>query len=160
MSLPEETLSSAEDFRRVRREQASEVLTLPSGLRVRAYRPSPRWWAEKGRDLPKQGAVSVMTDQPAASPVMEAWEERVKTAQFVYALIEEMVLSPRISLNPKDGEVSCYDVTIQDLNYLIDYGRGEITADGRRLETFPEDNGSATASPSGGDLGSEAERTA
>ena len=136
-------IASAEDFARAAggvRSNRSEILTLPSGLRVRASQPEPLAWIRTVGRLPQGLAVAMLGGDSGAARASSP-EEVVRFSQWVVDLVEQVVIEPRIRRNPGPGEVDPALISDPDLKYLIRYAGGEIPAQGRGLENFPGQSG-------------------
>src|SRR5207244_12033021 len=56
-------ISTPDDFRRIateQRDRKAQEITLPSGLVVMAYQPSPEWWIREVGRLPQSMAARVI----------------------------------------------------------------------------------------------------
>jgi hypothetical protein len=150
-------ISSASDFQEKHREQIAqdaEALILPSGLTVRAHRPSPDWWIRHLGRLPQGLAVrtSVKTDTAPRITV----DEMIEYAQHTIAIISETVVEPRVRLNPSPNDIDPNWIADKDFQFILAYARGEIAADGQGLERFPRGTAGADAGPDGKTVGAEA----
>src|SRR5690242_16808397 len=126
--------STPADFERVFREQSAEYVPLPSGLTVLAYRPSPEWWARHRDTLPMGLAAN---GQEAPTPDSDTDSQAlVELAKWTLDIILEIVLEPKLSLTPQAGELHPNRILNKDLEHLLHYATGRVSADGRDLTAF------------------------
>jgi hypothetical protein len=131
------TLSTAADFRKkheAHTAQDAETLVLPSGLTVRAHRPSPDWWLRHLGRMPQGLAVRV-SSQPT-EPAMPTSDDMIEFAQYTIAILAEVVVRPKIRNHPGPQDIDPNWITDEDFQFLMQYARGEIAADGQSLGRF------------------------
>jgi hypothetical protein len=136
---------------RLRQEQAAaegETVTLPSGLIFMMRRPRPLWWALQGR-LPSSLAARVASSEPPLAGARGS-EDTVALAQWITALLEETVVSPKVRLNPGAGEADPNWLSEEDVLFIMRYAGGEAMADGQSLDRFPPGGGEPAAAGAGG----------
>lgn len=127
--------SSASEFKKRRQQkQTPTELHLPSGLVITARRPAPSWFLFHA-SLPRT-IVDPEPDQSLASI-----EEVVRISEWIRALLSEVVISPKISLNPGPDEITPEDIEDADLNFIVEWAKGEVkevNGEPVSLQTFPE----------------------
>lgn len=136
-------ISTAADFEKLaaeRRAAAAEPVTLPSGLKVMVYRPQLEWWIRHVGRLPQSMAAKVSGDSGTAN-VSNA--DLLEFAMWASKLMSEMIVAPKVTLNPKPGEVDPSWISDDDLKYLLRFAGGEIAADGQGLDSFSGKQGAA-----------------
>lgn len=146
-------ISTAEDFRNLSHQrslQTAEKILLPSGLIVLAYRPGPEWWVRELGKLPKSIAAR-MRGETAPTENLSP-EELVEMSRYMVRMIEEVVLQPKIRLDPGPEDVDPRLVTDADLTYILKYAGGEIAATGQDLTAFPSQRGSVDTGTDGGSV--------
>jgi hypothetical protein len=151
-------VSTAADFRKIHEQQTAqdaEPLTLPSGLRVLAHRPSPDWWIRHLGRLPQ--GLAVRASSQAADAPTPTTDEIIEFSQYTIAIISEVIVSPKVRNKPGPNDIDPHWITDKDFQFLLQYARGEIVADGSSLDRF---SGRSPSAPSGADretVGSEAQ---
>lgn len=127
--------SKASDFKKRRQSQQQVVeLTLPSGLSISAKRPHPTWFLYHS-SLPR----TVIQSEPSSG--FQSVEDVQNLSQWIRALLEEVMVSPKIRLNPTEDEISPSDIDDADLQHIIQWAMGEVKeVDGQSasLAEFPE----------------------
>src|SRR5690242_14335962 len=133
--------SKASDFKKRRQSKQQVVeLTLPSGLSISAKRPEPAWFLFHA-SLPRQ-----VINPESTAPGFQSVEDVQKLTEWIRALLEEVVVAPKIRLNPAEDEISPSDIDDADLQYIVNWSMGEVKeADGKpaSLATFPEQSAPA-----------------
>ncbi|OLE52121.1 MAG: hypothetical protein AUG51_19380 [Acidobacteria bacterium 13_1_20CM_3_53_8] len=120
--------SNAEQIRKRRRtdkEAAAILLTLPSGLKVKAVRPDIETWVMSGR-LPQVLLSEVVrafgsVEQNAASIENKLTGHQVLEAiVFMRDVVREAVVSPRIVIgaDPNKNEIEPTDLSKEDSNFI------------------------------------------
>jgi hypothetical protein len=157
--VKENHLATEEDFRRAAKAQAEvERVVLPKlGKAVLLRRPSPMWFVFRGR-LPQSLSASLFsgTGENTASTI----EELNLLADWIVALLREVMLEPRVSLEPGAGEIAPELLDVEDVNFIIRWAYGEVGPDAGRddLAAFRGKRESAASGPSGRDLVMPAQR--
>jgi hypothetical protein len=141
------TPSSPEEFRRLRKVQSAELLTLPSGLKLKVYRPSPLWWAQNRGVLP--ASLAARLQESGMTDFSE--EELVSYSKWLTTLVTETVVEPGISLQPDATQIHPNDISPDDLTAIILYAVGETSVDGRSLTTFRREPGSDDSTGASGE---------
>lgn len=154
-------IASADDFRRLAEAEAfepEEDLILPkSGFRVRVRRPRLKAYSLIGAPLPKGLAFKLAAAESVTSVDLTREEQAalaVKDAEVMCASI----VAPKFSLEPTPAEVNPNWLPVEDAAFLFQYIRGEMRADGSRLETFPGPGGPVAAGAGGGGVPDAPER--
>ncbi len=132
-------VSTADDFKKSHQEEVAKEakqVTLPSGKKVMMYQPSPDWWARHTGTLPQGLAAKASLQADQMGPELTQ-ADIVDFARRTVELVSEIVVSPKIRINPGLGEVDPRWISDKDWEFINRYGRGEITADGLDLDQFP-----------------------
>lgn len=104
-----------------------ERVVLPKlGKAVLMRRPSPLWFVFH-QCLPQTLAANM--DAPS-QPLLRGPAEVVKVADWITALLSEVMVRPRVSLTPGPEEVSPEVIADEDLNFIIRWAMGEVVAEG------------------------------
>ena len=157
--MKENHIANEEDFRRAAKAQAGpERVVLPKlGKAVLLRRPSPMWFVFRGR-LPQSLSANLFSDsgQNVASTV----EELNLLADWIVALLREVMVQPRVSAEPGPGEIAPELLDVEDVNFIIRWAYGEVGPDPNRddLAAFPSQRKPAVVGPSGRNLVLPAER--
>jgi hypothetical protein len=128
--MAENRTATAEDFRRAaeaRRaeEQLPERVVLPnSGYAVVLRRPTPMWFLFHGH-LP----MSLAARQSDAAGTIQSAEEFIEFSKWMVELLGEVFVAPKLSLNPGADEISPEWLGEEDVNFIIRWAVGEVTAD-------------------------------
>jgi len=157
--MKENHIATEEDFKRAAAAQAcTDRVVLPKlGKAVLLRRPSPMWFVFRGR-LPQSLAANLFSSdgQNAASTV----EELNVLADWIGALLREVMVQPRVSTEPGPGEIAPELLDVEDVNFIIRWAYGEVGHDCHRddLAAFRGQRESAVAGPGGRNLVMPAER--
>ncbi|HLW79355.1 MAG TPA: hypothetical protein VKU44_07125, partial [Terriglobia bacterium] len=112
------------------------------GRAVLMRRPTPMWFIFRGR-LPQSLAVRAFPS--AASPAVAGpdgvaanpAEELALLADWIFALLEEVMAAPRVALDPGPDEISPDVLDSEDVNFIIRWAYGETGPGGEDgLEGF------------------------
>jgi hypothetical protein len=127
-------MAKPDDFRRAaeaRRaeSQAVEQVVLPkSGFHVALRRPALMWFLFHGR-LPVSLAAR-QSLEGGNSKCIETADEFVEFSNWVVDLLREVFVTPRLALNPREGEISPEWLAEEDLNFIIRWAVGEVASAG------------------------------
>ncbi|HKS97518.1 MAG TPA: hypothetical protein VJV74_15495 [Terriglobia bacterium] len=162
----ENHLATPEDFRQaaLAHQNPPERVVLPQlGRAVLLRRPTPMWFVFRGR-LPQSLAVRAFpglavpgetgsnTDR-AVGASGNAVEELTLLADWILTLLEEVMVSPRVSLQPDAGEISPDLLDSEDVNFIIRWAYGEVGSGARDdLVPFRAERQPAAAGAGGGDV--------
>jgi hypothetical protein len=133
----ENHIARAEDIRKAAQARRAEVqaperVVLPeSGYAVVLRRPTPMWFLFHGY-LPMSLAARQQAgagDTEVRGTIQTA-EEFVEFSKWIVDLLSEVFVGPKLSLNPGDGEISPEWLTEEDVNFIIRWAVGEVTAEG------------------------------
>lgn|SRR5487761_220442 len=126
MNQSEVDLASPQDFIASRRSEASvERVTLPKlGKAVLMRRPSPLWFVFH-QSLPQTLAANI---EPSSQKPLHTADDVKKLAEWIVALVSEVMVQPRVSLSPGPEEVSPDVIADEDLNFIIRWAMGEVVA--------------------------------
>jgi len=155
----ENHIANEEDFRRAAKAQAgAERVVLPKlGKVVLLRRPSPMWFVFRGR-LPQSLSANLFTasGQNVASTV----EELNLLADWIVALLGEVMVQPKVSAEPGPGEIAPELLDVEDVNFIIRWAYGEVGPDPNRddLAAFRGQRKPAAVGPGGRNLVMPAER--
>jgi hypothetical protein len=142
-------IASPADFRRRFEIDSEEVrLVLPkSGLPVLARRLAPMRVLLTAEAFDRVGPTS---DTP----------NMVEYAHLVISTIQEILLKPRLALNPSPEEIDPNWVPKEDSDFLFRWGMGLVSADGTDLAQAFRDKGASVPAPgaNGGGLRDAAEQ--
>ena len=159
----ENHLATPEDFRqaaRVPRNALERVLLPKLGKVVLMRRPAPMWFIFRGR-LPQSLAIRAF---PSAAGVSGAGagadganggavEELALLADWILTLLEEVLVSPRVSLHPGPDEIAPELLDAEDVNFIIRWAYGEVGSDARDdLVPFRSERPIAAAGTGGPDV--------
>lgn len=126
--------SKASEFKKRSQNKRQIIdITLPSGLSISVRKPAPAWFLYH-QSLPR---TIIETQAPTQQDV----EGAVKLSEWIRALLDEVIVAPKITLNPGPEEISPTDIDDEDLKYIIDWSMGEVKeVDGKSasLAEFPE----------------------
>jgi hypothetical protein len=136
----ENHIATAEDFRQAaeRRDGETERVVLPRlGKAVMMRHPAPMWFIFRGR-LPQSLAVRAFPAAAGSSGSVagsdgtsgNALEELAQLAGWIIALLEEVMVSPRVSMTPGPGEISPDLLDAEDVNFIIRWAYGEVGSGG------------------------------
>jgi hypothetical protein len=130
------------------------------GKAVLMRRPAPMWFIFRGR-LPQSlairafpqalgpGGAGAGSDSAGAS----ALEEMALLADWIIALLEEVLVEPRVSRDPGPDEISPDLLDAEDVNFIIRWAYGEVGSDARDdLAAFRPERPVAGARASGPDV--------
>jgi hypothetical protein len=155
----ENHLATAEDFRKAAeaaRAQSERVVLPKLGKAVRLSRPAPMWFVFRGR-LPQSLALRAFPGTGEADPEnagSSAAQDLERLADWIIALLGEVVVEPRVSLSPGPGEIAPELLDAEDVNFIIRWAYGEVGSDARDdLAPFRPERPVAPAGSGGPDLG-------
>jgi len=156
-------IASAADFRTAAAASKSppERAVLPKlGKAVLMRRPAPMWFIFRGR-LPQSlairaspqalgpGGAGAGSDSAGAS----ALEELALLADWIIALLEEVLVEPRVSRDPGPDEITPEMLDAEDVNFIIRWAYGEVGSDARDdLAAFRPERPVAAARAGGPDV--------
>ena len=156
-------IASAADFRTAAAASKSppERVVLPKlGKAVLMRRPAPMWFIFRGR-LPQSlairafpqalgpGGAGAGSDSAGAS----ALEELALLADWIIALLEEVLVEPHVSRDPGPDELSPEMLDAEDVNFIIRWAYGEVGSEARDdLAPFRPERPVAAARAGGPDV--------
>ena len=156
-------IASAADFRTAAAASKSppERVVLPKlGKAVLMRRPAPMWFIFRGR-LPQSlairafpqalgpGGAGAGSDSAGAS----ALEELALLADWIIALLEEVLVEPRVSRDPGPDEITPEMLDAEDVNFIIRWAYGEVGSEARDdLAPFRPERPVAAAGAGGADV--------
>ena len=156
-------VATAEDFRTAAAASKAppERVVLPKlGRAVLMRRPAPMWFIFRGR-LPQSlairafpqalgpGGPSAGSDSAGAS----ALEELALLADWIIALLEEVLVEPRVSRDPGPDEITPEMLDAEDVNFIIRWAYGEVGSEARDdLAPFRPERPVAAARAGGPDV--------
>jgi len=156
-------IASAADFRAAAAASKSppERVVLPKlGKAVLMRRPAPMWFIFRGR-LPQSlairafpqalgpGGAGAGSDSAGAS----ALEELALLADWIIALLEEVLVEPRVSRDPGPDEITPEMLDAEDVNFIIRWAYGEVGSEARDdLAPFRPERPVAAARAGGPDV--------
>jgi hypothetical protein len=134
-------ISTAEEFKAQfleRQKQEAEPVTLPSGLSIMVRRPKPDWWLRHMGQLPTSMAAQLTgkSEESVSSDI--TMTELIEYSKWAIQIVQEIIVSPTVKLNPGPGEVDPNWITDDDLRFLVKYAGGEVSADSTNLDAFPQ----------------------
>jgi len=140
-------IATAEDFKAVMEFGPAERVTLPKlGKPVLLRRPSPMWMLFNGR-LP----VTLAAKQAGAQAGKANVEEIMSSAQWMFHLLQNVMVKPRCVMNPvASDEISPDMMQMEDVVFIMGWAAGEEVDEARSLSTFREERSAADAGPTGG----------
>jgi hypothetical protein len=95
-------------------------LTLPSGTKIMARRPSPSQLFTWGIALHKLNVFGEPPGQPLTTPQVET------LAPLVFELLSFVYVKPRLSLLPRgNDEISLTDVPVDDCSFMMRWALGQ-----------------------------------
>lgn len=152
MSESDNQIATAADFRKLALARADEKFEAPervvlpgSGLAVMLRRPKPLYFALAGLPLPQTVAARA---SESATPVISETRE---TAEKIVNLFSRAFVSPRLSLDPGEGEISPNWLHSDDVTFLFKYLVSEVLAGGQDLATFRAEQEPDAASGAAGE---------
>jgi hypothetical protein len=156
--MKENHIANEEDFRRAAKAQAgAERVVLPKlGKAVLLRRPSPMWFVFRGR-LPQSLSANLFS--ASGQNVASSVEELNLLADWIVALLGEVMVQPRVSAEPGPGEIAPELLDVEDVNYIIRWAYGEVGPDPSRddLAAFRGQRKPAAVGPGGRNLAVPAE---
>jgi hypothetical protein len=152
----ENHVASASDFRKLAEAEAYEEpqrIVLPkSGFAMMVRRPRPLAYTLLGVALPQTLAAKIAQAEPDAQVCLTR-QEGLALIQREAELLQNCVVSPRLSLNPGLDEVHPNWLPGDDQRFIYRYLRGEVDASGADLDRFPRAAGATVpAGENGGDV--------
>jgi hypothetical protein len=148
--MTENGIANPEDFRQAFEKRGEFVrLALPKcGLRVQARRLSELRVLLMGQKI---DGIGGLTDTAARN---------TQYAELMLATIQEVLVRPRLSLNPGPEEIDPNWVPLEDGTFLFNWGMGLVADDGTSLIEFfrGEQRPAAQTGAGGRDVPREAER--
>jgi hypothetical protein len=162
----ENHLATPEDFRQAAQAHQAqpERIVLPRlGRAVLMRRPSPMWFVFRGR-LPQSLAIRAFPGVAGSSDLApsldgaagasgNAAEELKLLADWILTLLEEVMVSPRVSLEPRADEISPDLLDAEDVNFIIRWAYGEVGSDARDdLVAFRPERQAVAGGAGGGDV--------
>lgn len=147
-------IAKPEDFKRAAGglRQPERIVLPKSGLAVHACRLTPL------RAFMQTEAVSGIDFANVST------DDRVKLAELMVSTIREILIEPRLALNPGLGEIDPNWLPQEDADYLFRWGLGLITSEGDDLSRFFRNGrgartyASTAPGPAGGDVALPPER--
>jgi len=124
-------------------EQTYEVIYEPTG-RAWTMRPLPKHIFLMFGQMPtslSEIAIKAMQegDEAAFQKELQSTlspEEMMQSAMFAREAVKYSVVSPKISLTPRVGEVSAFDVTEDEFNFLVKTAIQSIGGSAEGLKSF------------------------
>ncbi|HEV2492154.1 MAG TPA: hypothetical protein VG204_03685 [Terriglobia bacterium] len=159
-------LATSEDFRQAAQahQNPPERVVLPQlGRAVLMRRPPPMWFIFRGR-LPQSLAIRAFPGvtglgdsqagmDGAVGASGRAVEELTLLADWILTLLEEVMVSPRVSLQPGVGEISPDWLDSDDVNFIIRWAYGEVGSEARDdLVPFRPERPATAGGAGGGDV--------
>jgi len=88
-------------------------------------------------------------------------EKAATLADFFYRILCEVCVEPRVSMEPKEGELHPDRIRLADAQFIVRWAGGQIGDDGADLDAFREGKTGRTAAAGagGGEIRPVAERT-
>ena len=141
-------IATAEDFNQAMEFGPPEKVTLPKlGKPVLLRRPSPMWMLFNGR-LPVTMAAKM---SQGASEGKQGLEDMIASAQWMYRLLNKVMVKPRCVMQPEAAEEISPDmIDMDDVVFIMGWASGEEVDGTRSLSTFREERGAAHAGATGG----------
>ena len=124
--------SSLSEFRsavEADRERRAELVTLPSGLNARLVRPTPAELFLRTGLLP-QSVAAQLAGEEAGSAL--AGGQLIRIAWQTLDLCRFVFLAPRVPDELQPGN----DIPVSDVEWALQWARGEVTSDGSSLNRF------------------------
>lgn len=127
--------SSRDFYNAFSRDYPAQPVRLPKlGKAVLLRRPSPMWFIFHNQ-LPGTLAARLTAEDHAKAGSAPA-QEAAQTTQWVFALLQQVMVQPRVSLTPTPEEISPDLIAEEDLNFIIRWAYGEVASDGSDLASF------------------------
>jgi hypothetical protein len=124
-----------------------ESVKLPKlGLSILLRRLPPEWFLWHGR-VPTSLAAIAAKDEAKLPKTPEEMEE---VRGYTFQIANAIIVSPKLSLNPRNGEIGLVDIPDEDLAFIIEYGSGVVGPGGADLKAF---RGRAEPAAAGADSG-------
>ena len=136
VSTPEECRAAA-FAERVKR---SQVVTMPSGLKVRLVKPTPWESFMQAGTLPQSVAAAILPDT-SGNQISEA--EGLQMARRANDFLRFIFVEPRVPDECKPG----IGIPNSDIRYAVSWARGEVTDSGQNLAEFPDNRPGAATTP-------------
>ncbi|MDE3180388.1 MAG: hypothetical protein KGM47_12105 [Acidobacteriota bacterium] len=126
----ENHIATAEDFRTALDcGRTVERVLLPKLRKpVLMRRPSPLWFIFRGQ-LPQALALPAAGCEEA-NRGGQTDEDVLTLTHWIFDLLREVMVQPRISLSPGPGEIPPDLIADEDLNFIIRWAVGEVVSDG------------------------------
>ncbi len=129
-------VSSLDEFRaaaQAARAARAQVIKLPSGLHAKLVKPTPGEQFLQVGFLPQRVAAKIA---PAAVGDVAGFssEDTVAIARRTVELVRFVFFDPRVPDECKPG----IDIPYGDIDFAIQWARGEVTDSGQNLSEFPD----------------------
>ena len=123
-------LATVADFRAMRTFEPAERVRLPHiGKEVMLRRPTMLWFIARAR-LPLSLLAKIKDKEKlVTSDTMEA-------LQWITDLLVEIMVEPRCSMKPQDGEISPEMIDIEDALFMAAWASGEMLSETNSLSGF------------------------
>lgn len=130
-------LATSDDFRKAVEFDPPERVRLPKlGKDVMLRRPRTMWF------LTHDELALSLSGQLASDDQKQKREARRESVRWMLEVIQTVMVHPRCSLTPKEGEISPDLLDMEDANFIVKWAYGEIiTREGQEaksLDTFRE----------------------
>jgi hypothetical protein len=136
-------VSSLEEFKKSALEdriKRSEVVTLPSGLKARLVKPTAWETFMQSGTLPQSVAASF---SPSSDSKGMSFDDAVSIARRTVELVRFVFVDPSVPEQCRPG----IDIPFSDIEFALQWARGEVTDSGQNLGTFPDKRESAPRIP-------------
>ena len=133
----ENGIATAEDFKAVMEFGPDQKVLLPKLQKhVLLRRPSPMWMLFNGR-LPVTMAAKMAQ---TASDSKQAVSDMVESAQWMFHLLNHVMVKPRCVLEPmSSNEISPDMIDMEDAVFIMGWAAGEEVDGTRSLNTFRDE---------------------
>jgi hypothetical protein len=118
------------------RAKRSVLVKLPSGLTARLVRVSPQEMFLRTGRYPQTLAARIA---PSGSDKHLPAEDVISFARTQVDLVEYLFFDPRIPEDAKPG----IDIPFSDIEWALQWARGEVDDSGRDLAAFPDERSGA-----------------
>ena len=136
-------VSSMDEFKAAalaERFKRAEVITLPSGLKAKLVKPSPWESFMHAGTLPQSLAASI---SPAKESAQINYSDAVSMARRTVELVRFVFVDPQVPDVCRPG----LDIPFSDIEFALQWARGEVTDSGQNLDTFRDERASAAGVP-------------